>query len=30
VRNHPTEKDTLSIEYDMWTYHLMQQWWIEA
>jgi hypothetical protein len=30
VRNHPTEKDTLSIEYDMWTYHLIQQWWIEA
>ena len=30
VRNHPTEVDTLSIEFDMWTYHLMQQWWIEA
>jgi len=30
VRNHPTEEDILSIEYDMWTYHLMQQWWIEA
>ena len=30
VRNHPTEEDTLSIEFDMWTYHLMQQWWIDA
>ncbi len=30
VRNHPTEEDTLSIEFGMWTYHLIQQWWIEA
>ena len=30
VRNHPTEEDILSIEYGMWSYHLMQQWWIDA
>lgn len=30
IRNHPTEKDILSIEYSMWQYHLIQQWWIEA
>jgi hypothetical protein len=30
VRNHPTEEDTLSIEFNMWTDHLIQQWWIDA
>jgi len=29
VRNHPTEDDILSIEYGMWTNHLIQQWWID-
>ena len=29
VRNYPTEEDILSIEYNMWRYHLIQQWWID-
>jgi peptide/nickel transport system substrate-binding protein len=30
VRNHPTEEMILSVEYEMWDYYKIEQWWLEA